>query len=199
LKRTSLLSILAVIPTLLLPVAVSGQAVPPAPPPAPHRYEVYAGLAYTSLNQVNQSRYGLIGGKVSVTRDWGKYFGLMASGDYYKPATGSGKPGNPGNPSVYSFMVGPEFHADLYGNLSGQFFMELGGMHTGGENMTPNLSFAGGFGGGMTYRLNDRWAIRATGDRVAASFSLSNNTPQLSYSSHITWNARGTVGVVYRF
>jgi len=42
-------------------------------------------------------------------------------------------------------------------------------------------------------------AIRLDGDRVAGSFSLDNNTPQLSNSTHRTWNARATIGVVYRF
>ncbi len=61
-------------------------------------------IAYTSLNQVNLSRYGLIGGKASLTRDWGKYFGLMGTVDYYRPPISSRKPDNPGDPSVYSFL-----------------------------------------------------------------------------------------------
>ena len=65
--------------------------------------------------------------------------------------------------------------------------------------MTPNISFAGGFGGGLTYNLSRNWAVRLTGDRVGASFSLPNNTPELSYSTNRTWNARATIGVVYRF
>ncbi len=71
--------------------------------------------------------------------------------------------------------------------------------HTGGENMNPSTSFAGGFGGGMQYDLNRRWAIEVTGDRVGASFSLINNSSQLGYSTHRTWNPRATVGVVFRF
>jgi hypothetical protein len=50
-------------------------------------------------------------------------------------------------------MVGPGVHATLYENLSGVVFAELGGEHTGGEGMTPSISFAGGFGGGLTYSL----------------------------------------------
>ena len=65
--------------------------------------------------------------------------------------------------------------------------------------MTPNISFAGGFGGGLTYNMSSRLAVRLTGDRVGASFSLPNNTPALSYSSNRTWNARATIGVVCRF
>jgi hypothetical protein len=78
-------------------------------------------------------------------------------------------------------------------------FGELGGEHTGGERMTPSISFAGGFGGGLAYSLGRNWAVQLTGDRVAASFSLPNNTPQLGNSTNRTWNTRGTFGVVYRF
>jgi hypothetical protein len=183
----------------LLPLALAAQAVPPAAPPSAPKYKAYAGLAYTSLNQVNTSRYGLLGFKVDLTRNWGKYFGLRGSGDYYKPATGSGSGGNPGNPSVYSILGGPEFHATLISKLDGLVFAELGMEHTGGEHMIPNTSFAGGFGGGLEWRLNDHWGIQSTGDRVLASFSVINNSPRLGNSSNITANPRGTIGVTYRF
>ncbi len=203
LKRTSLFLLLAAVGVALAPLTASGQVNPEgAPVPqqtAPYKYEAYAGFAYTSLNQVNLSRYGLIGGKAMLMRDWGKYFGLMGTVDYYRTPISHRVPGNPGDPSVYSFLIGPEIHAVLYENVSGILFAELGGEHTGGEKMTPVISFAGGFGGGMSYRLTDRFAIRITGDRLAGSFSLSNNTPQLGYSTHMTWNPRATIGVVYRF
>lgn len=201
-KRTLFL-LLAVVVAGLAPLTAAGQVNPEAAPvpqqPAPLKYEVYAGFAYTSLNQVNLSRYGLMGGKLMLMRDWGKYFGLMGTVDYYRPPISSRLPGNPGDPSVYSFLIGPEIHAVLFGNLSGLFFAELGGEHTGGESITPTISFAGGFGGGMAYRLNNRFAIRVTGDRLAGSFSLAGNTSQLGYSTHRTWNPRATIGVVYRF
>ena len=166
---------------------------------ATYKYEAYLGPAYTRFRQATESYSGLIGGKLSLARDWGKYFELVAAVDYYK--RGIGHPGipNPGHPSVYTALVGPGIHANLYGNLSGQFFTELGVEHTGGEGMTPNLSFAGGFGGGLTYNLARNLAVQLTADRVGASFSLENNTPQLAYSTHLTWNARATLGVVYRF
>jgi hypothetical protein len=192
LKRTFVLSALAA----LLSVAAVAQTDQPGPAPAPYKYEAYAGFAYTSLNQVDLSRHGLMGAKVSLTRNWGKYFGLAGTGDYYKWATGSG---NPGHPWVYSFMVAPEAHADLWGPLSGFVFGEVGVEHTGGESMSPDTSFAGGFGIGMSWRLSDRWSIRTSGDRVAASFSPNHNTPQLAYSTHRTWNARATIGPVFRF
>jgi len=83
--------------------------------------------------------------------------------------------------------------------MSGQVFAELGGEHTGGENMTPSISFAGGFGGSLAYNFRHNLAVRLSGDRLAASFSLPNNTPQLAYSTHRTWNARVSLGMVYRF
>ncbi len=181
----------------------AGQVNPeaaPGPTQAPtFKYEAYVGFAYSRLRQVPVSYSGLLGGKVSVARDWGKYFQLMGSADYYRVGTGHRNLPNPGDPSIYTFMVGPALHATLYENLSGQFFAELGGEHTGGESMTPVISFAGGFGGGMAYSVNHRMAVQLTADRVAASFSLPNNTSQLGYSTHKTWNVRATLGVVYRF
>ena len=85
------------------------------------------------------------------------------------------------------------------GFLSAQLFAELGYEHTGGEKMSPSSSFAGGFGGGMTWRLTNRWAVRVSGDRIGAAFSPQNNTPTLALSPHVSWNARATVGAVYRF
>ena len=78
-------------------------------------------------------------------------------------------------------------------------FGELGGEHTGGEQMTPEISFAGGIGGGATYSVNQHLGLRLTGDRIAQSFSLSNNSPALALSSHKSWNPRFTFGVTYRF
>lgn len=191
---------LAACAAAFLPLAASAQEVPAQAPPAPPKYEVYAGVAYSRIRQVPVSYSGLIGGKVSVARDWGKYFQLIGSVDYYKLGTGHSYLGSGrGNPSVYTFMLGPGLHAPLFAGLSGEVFAELGGEHTGGEKMTPSISFAGGFGGGLTYDLSRRFALRLDGDRVGASFSLPNNSPQLAYSTNLTWNARGTIGVVYRF
>jgi hypothetical protein len=195
----------------LLALPAVGQVNPEAAPSseqgsAPFKYTGYAGFSYTSLNQVNQSRYGLIGAKISATRNWGKYFGLSGIIDYDKPPLSSASPGNPGDPSVYTLMLAPEVHATIYGRVGGLLFGELGVEHTGGEQMTPGISFAGGFGGGMEYSLNSRFAIRAEGDRVGASFSVTGSpqsgsqTPQqLGYSPHITWNARGSIGLVFHF
>lgn len=201
-KSTFSLSILAVLAAALLPVAATSQvyskdrSAPTDQTERTYKYEVYAGYAYTSLNQVNQSRYGLQGFNASVTRDFGRYFGIVAEGDYYKYALQSG---NPGSPVVESVLFGPVLHANLYGKFGGLFHGLLGGEHTGGESQTPNISFAGGVGGGLEYSLSPRLSLRATGDYIGASFSLVNNTAELANSPHKTWNSRAGFGAVYRF
>jgi hypothetical protein len=203
LKRKLTFLLLAVVPVALAPLTASSQvnteAAPATQQTPTYKYEVYAGLAYTRIRQVPVSYSGLVGGKVSLTRDFGKYFLLMASADDYKLGTGHAGLPNPGHPTVDTFMLGPGIHANLYEKLSAELFAEVGGEHTGGESMTPTISFAGGFGGGLIYDLSGRLALQLTGDRVGASFSLPNNTSQAGYSTHRTWNARGTFGVVYRF
>jgi hypothetical protein len=221
LKRTLYRVLLAGIPAILLSLNAMGQTAPAegqspaeASPPS-FRYEGYAGFGYSSLNQVNQSRYGLYGTNLMLTREFGRYFGLSGLANYYKPplqlggnssstTTNGGTTitvsnGNPGDPSIYEVLIFPEVHATLYENLSGFVHGGMGVEHTGGENETPSLSFAGGFGGGMTYNLNSRFAIRAYGDKIGASFSLRNNTTEEAYSPHRTWNSSGTIGLVFRF
>src|ERR1700722_7470840 len=88
LKRMLLLSILAMIPAALLPLAASSQILPHPKKVAEgdepnYKYEVYGGYAYTGINQVNLSRSGLQGVDLSVTRNFGRYFGLTADGAYY--------------------------------------------------------------------------------------------------------------------
>jgi len=187
----------------LAPMAAAGQVNPEAAPASAqggtYKYEAYAGVGYSRIRQVPVTFSGLLGGKVSLARDWGKYFQLIGSVDYYKIGTGHGGLSNPGDPSMYTFLVGPGIHAQLYNNLSGVVFAELGGEHTGGESMQPSISFAGGFGGGLTYYLGPRLGVQLTGDRVGASFSLPGANSQNAYSTHLTWNVRGTIGVVYRF
>jgi hypothetical protein len=195
-----LVSILAV-PAALLPLAAAAQVMPErGPRPAPtgekvYLYKLYAGFSYTSLNQVNQSRYGLIGGNVELGRDFGRYFTVLVDGGFYPASLGSG---NPGSPSVSMVLAGPEIHGQIFENWQLFAHALLGGEHTGGENMTPNISFAGGPGMGVEHTMH-RWSLRLSGDDIAASFSLRNNTPQLGYSPHRRWNARASVGVAYRF
>src|SRR6266567_1357313 len=144
----------------MMPLAAFSQVAPDrAPRPAADRtykYMVYAGPAYTSLNQVNQSRYGLIGADLEVSREFGRFFAITADGAFYSTSAGGGNP-------------------------------------------TPNISFAGGAGAGVEYAFGPRWVIRASGDDIAASFSVNNNTSAHSYSPHTTRSARASIGVGYRF
>ena len=205
-KRMSLFSILAVVSAALLPLAAISQSSSSAgssasePAEKTYKYEVYAGYAYTSLNQVNQSRYGLQGVTLSATRDFGRYFGLTAEGDFYNKSFGSPEViGSTIEPTVTSVLFGPALHANIYGRFGGFIHGLLGGEHTGGESQTPNISFAGGFGGGMDYSFTNRFSLRASGDIIGASFSLAGNSPQLGYSPHRTWDSRASIGVVYHF
>jgi hypothetical protein len=86
---------------------------------------------------------------------------------------------------------------DLFWHLSGFGRGLLGGEHTGGASEVPNISFAGGGGGGMEYSRGPRWAVRAYGDKILSSFVEDPN--HLGYSPHMHSNARAGVGVVYKF
>lgn len=205
-NRMFLFSILAVVSAALLPLAATSQSSSSGgsnasePVEKTYKYEVYAGYAYTSLNQVNQSRYGLQGVNLSVTRDFGRYFGVMAEGDFYNKSFGSPEViGSTIEPTVTSVLFGPVIHANIYGHFGGFVHGLLGGEHTGGESQTPNISFAGGLGGGLEYTLTNRFSLRASGDIIGASFSLTGNSPQLGYSPHRTWDSRASIGVVYHF
>jgi hypothetical protein len=208
-----LLSILAMVSALFMPLAATSQIAPDRLPRAPqtepsNKYEVFAGYGYTSINQINGSRYGLQGVNASVTRDWGRFFGLTADGAYYKSALAgcnSGSAGitkdecNPGNPSVEAVLFGPVVHANIFRQVDGFFHVLLGGEHTGGEYMTPKVSFAGGVGIGMDYKLTKRFAVRLSGDTIASSFSLRDNSPEKGWSPHRTRSARASFGLVYKF
>jgi hypothetical protein len=200
LKSKWLVLILALVSAATMPFAAKGQVAPDrAPRPVAdvnYKYLFYAGAAYTSLNQVNQSRYGLIGTDLEVSREFGRFFAITADGAFYSNSVGSG---NPGKPTVDQVLFGPEVHGNILEHWTVFARALLGGEHTGGEGMTPNISFAGGGGGGVEYELRPRWVIRLSGDDIAASFSVNNNTPSLSYSPHMTRNARASIGIGYRF
>jgi hypothetical protein len=165
-----------------------------------YKWEANVGFAYTSLNNVTRSRYGIVGIKAGVTRDFGRYYGLTAEGSYYRYAlfSSAGNP-NPGDPSLYSALAGPVIHADIYGKFSGFLHGLIGVEHSGGESQIPSTSFAGGFGGGMEYKVSPRLSLRATGDDIGASFSPVNNTPALGYSAHRSFNPQASFSAVYHF
>lgn len=205
LKRSFLLTMIAGTLAGLLATAAPAQVTntPEAPPPvaAPGlKYEVNVGYGYSTLNQVNQSRYGLQGIEASAARYWGRHFAIIVLGDEYRWATAKGNPAAPGGtPSILSFLIGPQFRMKVAGPVDGFFRGTMGAEHTGGENETPDFSFAGGIGGGIDLNLSRRLAVRISGDRIGASFSFANNSPALSLSPHKTWNTRAALGVVYRF
>jgi hypothetical protein len=200
LKRKFAHSIWTAIPALLLPLAAAGQAAPASSSSAPadqaehvYKYQASLGFGYTSLNQVNQSRGGLMGAELYVARDWGKFFGLLFDGGYYKPSLQT----NPGKPVVDMGFAGPEIHANLYGPVSGYARGLLGAEHTGGEGAVPDYSFAGGAGIGLQYTLSPRLLLRAGGDDIYSSFVL--DPQHLGYSPHKRANARAELGVVFKF
>jgi hypothetical protein len=205
LKRSFLFTIVAgALAGLLAPTTrAQVSSTPENPPPAaasPLRYEVTAGYGYSTINQLNQSRYGLQGIEASAARYWGKHFAVVVLGDQYKWAT---SPGNPGKPSILSILAGPQFRMNIFGPVDGFFRGTMGTEHTGGENETPDYSFAGGIGGGIDISVNRHFAVRISGDRIGASFSVANsvgnNLPPTGNSPHLTWNTRASVGVIYRF
>jgi opacity protein-like surface antigen len=165
-----------------------------------YKYSVYGGFAYSSLNQVNLSRSGLFGAEVYVTRNFGKYFGVVADGSYYRyPYTSPVVQNSTMKPSVDSVLFGPELHANLIGKYGGFVHGLIGGEHTAGTSQTPKISFAGGLGGGLEYAFTPRFSVRASGDYIGASFSDTGNSKALGYSPHRTWNNRASIGVMYRF
>ena len=214
-KRKLALLLLAVISVALMPVGAHGlgfhihkkksrtgpeETTKPQTAPAGQaapKYEVMAGYDYTSLNQLNQSRHALQGVKVGAARDFGKYFALAANGDYFKPAVPGTSPSNPGDPSVYSVLAGPELRVNIFGPLGGFAHGMIGVEHTGGEKMNPATSFAGGPGVGITWNLNRKFYIYASGDKIWGSFSFADPTP--GSSAHRTSDARASVGVAFRF
>jgi hypothetical protein len=200
-----LFTILAMVPAAIFPLTATSQIAPDRPAHteqagANTKYEIFAGYGYTSLNQVYGSRNGLQGVNVSVTRDWGKYFGVTADGGYYAYAYSTS---NPGDPKVSALLFGPVLHAHLIGNVDGFFHVLLGGEHTAGENATPKVSFAGGVGIGMDYKLTPRFAIRASGDSITSSFAANADPTVCSVrgecSPHKRRNARAAFGLVYKF
>jgi hypothetical protein len=202
LNRKFALLLLAAIPAVLMPLEASGQVAPdaetvPVVSQPALKYEVMVGYDYTSLNQVNTSRHGLQGVKVGAARNFGKYFALAVNGDYFKFEFPGVEPSNPGNPSVYSVLAGPEVRANLYGRLGVFVHGLIGVEYTGGEQMNPDTSFAGGPGMGITWDLNRKLYIFLSGDKIYGSFSFINPDP--GSSAHLTSNARGSVGVGYRF
>jgi hypothetical protein len=214
-----------------MPLAATSQLIharhreaPAEKPVSAHKYEIFTGFGYTSMNQVNQSRYGLMGANVSVTRDWGRFFGLTADGAYYRFPFSHPAIQNSGSltPWVDTVLLGPVVHAPLFGHIEGFAHVLLGAEHTGFTGSTavsssayPNISFAGGYGGGLDYKLSNHFYMRASGDDIESSFVgpiyLANPPPPnpppptgactttSGCSSNKHRNSRAAFGVVYKF
>jgi len=182
----------------LMPLAAISQIAPEKSPSRSagqeYKYKAYVGAGYTSLNQLNQSNSGLLGVTVSITRNWGKYFGLTAQGGHYQWTVTSS---NPYAASVNMYLAGPEFHADLYEHLSIFAHGLIGAEHTGGVSIRPDESFAGGVGMGLDYKLGPRLGLRAYGDDIGSSFTLVPYQP--GFSPHRRFNAHASIGVTYSF
>ena len=190
--------ILAAFAVALMPIAATCQIAPEKAPTErtgpEYRYTAFVGWGYTSLNQVNQSNSGLQGVSLSLTRDWGKYFGVTAEGGHYAWTVTTA---NPQAASVDLYLVGPAFHAALYERTSLFVHGLLGAAHTGGVSIRPSESFAGGIGVGLDYKLGPRLGLRAYGDDIGSSFTLQPFQP--GFSPHRRFNARASVGVTYKF
>ena len=198
LKRKLLIGILAWAAALLGPSAATCQIAPEKSPSQQtepeYKYQAFVGLGYTSLNQVSQSNSGLVGVTVSATRNWGKYFGITLDGGHYQWVVTRA---NPEAASVNLYLAGPEFHAPLYEKVSLFAHGLIGAAHTGGVAIYPNYSFAGGVGLGLDYKLKEHFGLRAYGDDIGSSFSV---TPfQPGDSPHRRFNARASIGLTYKF
>ncbi len=198
-KRKMLLSVGAAAAAMLAPLAVHGQVIAKEKAPAAtteptYKYEAFVGWGYTSINQINQSNSGLQGITLSVTRDWGRYFGITVDGGHYAWAVTKS---NNGNPTVDYYLAGPVIHAPLYGPTSIFVHGLLGAAHTGGVSIHPDQSFAGGIGIGGDYRLGTHLGLRLQGDDILSSFTLTPFEP--GDSPHRHSNARASFGVTYKF
>jgi hypothetical protein len=192
---------LAVIPAALMPLTAISQIAPEKPAPqtteAAYKWELFAGWGYTSLNQVTNSNSGLQGVSLSATRDFGRYFGVTIDGGHYAwTLTRS----NTYPTTVNQFLAGPVLHAPLYEKVGIFVHGLLGAVNTemgGGVSIEPAYSFAGGLGGGLDYRLDSHWGVRAYGDYIGSSFTVVPFQP--GFSTHRRWNDRASVGVTYKF
>ena len=200
-KSKFLFLILAVASAIVVPISANGQVAPEKPPKdlsgPDYKYEGYIGYGYTSLNQVNQSRSGLQGVTGSVMRGFGDHFGLKADLGYYGWDVTATNPSNPGKPTVSMYLGGAVVHGHLFEKWSAYAEGLMGGVHTGGVSIQPDVSFAGGVGVGLDYNKNERWSLRAYGDDIGSSFTLVPFQP--GFSPHMRWNARAGIGLVYHF
>ena len=180
---------------LFLPMSLAGQVTKPAAADAAaslQRYEIFAGVDYSSANQVKGSS-ALIGGDVGASAKLAKWFGgTVDFADYATTATATSHV----SPTMTTFLAGPEFYIPA-DKLTGFLHVMFGGAHTGGASEKPDVSFAYAIGGGFEYAVGKRLAVRVSGDAVLSSFVQDPNN--LGLSPHLRSNGRASAGVAYHF
>jgi hypothetical protein len=190
-KGTFLLSAVA----MFLPMTLVGQVSKPATdaPPPLSKYEVFAGVDYSSANQVKGSS-PLVGFNLGASAKLIKWFGgTVDVGDYLANTTST----THANPTQTTILAGPEFYIPA-DSLTGFIHVLLGGAHNGGiTGGKPDFSFAYGVGGGFEYAFNKKLSLRISGDGIVSSYVIDPNN--VGYSPHSHSNARATAGVAYHF
>jgi hypothetical protein len=88
--------------------------------------------------------FGLQGLDLSVTRDWGQYFGLTAADAFYEYPLKSTNNPNPGKPSVDAVLFGPVLHANLYGRYGGFVRLRMAGNTPAAKANLPMSPLPGG-------------------------------------------------------
>lgn len=164
------------------------------------RYDIFAGVAGTSINQIVHGHGLLVGFEAGVTRNWGKYFGVNAQVASMSLNTSDKNNSVLGiTPNYTQFLIGPELHAPLYERLSGGFHVLIGVSHTGGTNVvgTPDISVSNDVGAFLQYKLRPRFSIKLSGDRVATSFVQ--GAAEIGNTPHRYSNVQSALGVVYHF
>ncbi len=180
---------------MFLPVTLVAQvAKPTTDAPAPlSKYEAFAGVDYSSANQVKGSS-ALIGFNVGASAKLIKWFGgTVDIGDYLATATST----THANPTQVTVLGGPEFYIPA-DSLTGFVHVLLGGAHTGGiTGGKPDFSFAYGVGGGFEYAFNKKLSLRISGDGIVSSYVI--DPTNAGYSPHSHSNGRASAGVAYHF
>jgi hypothetical protein len=191
---------------LLLIFSLSAHAQSKAQADAPDvselrsRYDIFAGAAITSQNQIVHAHGFLLGYQIGVTRNWGKYFGINVQGSGMSDSLSSANQTEAGiSPNYSQFLVGPELHAPLYERMSGGVHLLLGGSHTGGSGIQgiPNIAFSDGFGAFLQYRVTPHFSLRLLSDRMGTSYVQ--EPSNLGYTPHHVDNVQAAFGLVYHF
>ena len=97
------------------------------------------GLHQSQSGQSIPQRFA--GTKHSYTRNLSEHFGLAFDGGSYRWDVSAT---NEGSPTVDLFLAGPVFRAGLFEKIGGFAHVLIGGAHTGGVAIQPDVSFAGG-------------------------------------------------------